>query len=241
MPILNSILNSVLNFLINVLYQLQTSPNPFYSGVILFINGLWVPILIMAIGTGLTLWKDRRQTLYHIKNRKFILLAIDVPRDNEHSPYAGENIFAHLHGALPGGNTLYQEWWLGKTPDYFSMELVSIEGYVQFLVYTQEEYRDLVESAFYSQYPDAEITQVEDYVYGQNGEFKNLRFPSDKYELYGCEFVFAKPDAYPIKLHMDFEHSLSQEFKDPMASLLETLNKKGPGEQFWLQFVITPE
>lgn len=235
------IFNSVLNFLFDVFYQLQISPNPFYSGVILFMNGLWVLVIIMTIMAGKELWHDWRQGVHHVKTRKFIILAIDVPRDNEQSPKAVENIFAHLHGALPGSNTLYQEWWEGKTPDYFSMELVSIEGYVQFLVYLQEDYRDLVESAFYSQYPNAEITQVEDYVYGQDNEFKNLRFPNNKYQMYGCEFVFIKPDAYPIRLHMDFEHSLSQEFKDPMASLLETMNKIGPGEQFWFQLVITPE
>ncbi|MBU2575877.1 hypothetical protein KKF64_02215 [Patescibacteria group bacterium] len=234
------IFNSFVNFLIEVLYELQIAPNPFYAGVILFINGLWVPILIMAINASMILWRDWRQGIYHAK-RKYVLLAIDVPRNNEQSPKAVESIFTQLHGALPGRNTLYQEWWRGKTTDFFSMELISIEGYVQFLVYTQVDYRDMVESAFYAQYPDAEITQVEDYVYGQNGELKNLVFPNKKYEIYACEFDFIKPDAYPIRLYMDFEHSLSQEFKDPMASLLENMNKIGPSEQLWLQLVITPE
>ncbi len=231
----------ITNFIFDIFYQLSLSNNPVYSAFILFINGLWVPFVFISIGTFLTIWKNWRQTIFHIKNRKFILLAIDVPRDNEQSPKAVENIFTHLHGILPGRNTIYQEWWLGKTTDYVSVELISIEGYVQFLVYTQPEYRDMVESAFYSQYPDAEITQVEDYVYGQNGEFKNLRFPNDKYELYGCEFILAKSFVYPIKLYPEFEHSLSQEFKDPMASLLENLNKIGKGEQMWFQIVITPE
>jgi len=214
---------------------------PFESAIILFIRGFWVPFVLVMINAMLITWKDSRQTIWHIKNRRFILLAIDVPRDNEQSPKAVENIFTHLHGILPGHNTIYQEWWLGKTTDCVSVELVSIEGYVQFLVYAQVDYRDLIESAFYSQYPDAEITLVEDYVYGQNGEFKDLKFPNDKYELYGCELILTRPNCYPIRLHPDFEHSLSQEFKDPMAGLLETLNKMGPGEQVWFQIVITPE
>lgn len=231
----------IFNFLNNIAFQLSQSSGPIQTGFTLFINGLWVPFVIVMSGAFLTLWKDWRQTIFHIKTRRFVLLAIDVPRDNEQSPKAVENIFTHLHGILPGHNTLYQEWWLGKTPDYVSVELVSIEGYVQFLVYLQVDYRDMVESAFYSQYPDAEITQVEDYVYGQNGEFKSLKFPNDQYEIYGCELVLAKSFVFPIKLYIDFEHSLSQEFKDPMASLLENLNKIGPGEQIWIQLVITPE
>jgi len=235
------IFSLIVQFFTEVIQQLYLSNSPLTSAIILLANGFWIVVLLMFLGAAKSLWRDWRQTLYHVATRNFIMLAIDVPRDNEQSPKAVEYIFAHLHGVLPGSNNMYEEWWEGKTEDYFSMELVSIEGYVQFLVYTQEEYRDTVESAFYAQYPDAEITQVEDYVNGQNGEFKNLKFPSQKYKLFGTEFVLAKNQAYPIRLHPEFEHSLSQEFKDPMASLLENMNKIGPGEQIWLQLVITPE
>lgn len=234
------IFDSISNFLLEVMYQLQVSPNPFYSAVILFINGLWVPMLIITLAALKTMWIDWRQTLFHINRRHFIILAIDVPRDNEQSPKAVENIFSNLYGIILSRNNLYQQWWEGRHQDYFSMELVSIEGYVQFLVYTMEEYRDIVESAFYSQYPDAEITQVEDYVYGQNREFKNMKWPNKTHDIFGTEYVLAKPNAYSLRLWRDFEHALSQEFKDPMASLLENMNKIGPGEQIWLQWVITP-
>lgn len=236
-----AIFDTVLAFLLEVAAQLEQAQDPFYAALVLMVNGLWVPVVFVMFGAAKKTWLDSREDVYHEKNRRFILLAIDVPRLNEQSPKAVENIFTSLHGALPGRNNKWQTWWLGKTPDYFSVELVSIEGYAQFLVYTQIEYRDMVEAAFYSQYPDAEITQVEDYVYGQNGEFKDIKFPNSEYTLYGCEFVFVRPNAYPIRLHLEFEHSLSQEFKDPMAALLETMNKIGPGEQFWFQWVITPE
>ncbi|MBI2051073.1 MAG: hypothetical protein HYT31_04735 [Parcubacteria group bacterium] len=236
-----AIFDAVLTFVLDVYRELQLAGDPFYAALILVVNGLWIPIVFIMFANAKIAWQEWRMGVYHDARRRFILLAIDVPRLNEQSPKAVENIFTQLHGALPGHNTKYQEWWLGKTPDYFSVELVSIEGYVQFLVYTQEEYRDMVESAFYSQYPDAEITQVEDYVYGQNGEFRNIVFPSKEYDLLGCEFVSTRPSVYPIRLHIDFEHSLSQEFKDPMAALLESMNKIGPGEQFWFQWVITPE
>ena len=241
MPLFNSFLNWILNFGIDVYTQLQYSPSPFYSGVILFVNGLWIPFVIVMLGAFKIIWLDWRQTLFHIRRRHFILLAIDVPRDNDQSPKAVENIFSHLYGILLSRNNMYEQWWEGRHQDYFSMELISIDGYVQFLVYTMEEYRDTVESAFYSQYPDAEITQVEDYVYGQDGEFKTIKWPNDAHDIFGTEYVFARPNAYPIRLWRDFEHTMSQELKDPMASLLENMNKIGHGEQIWLQWVITPE
>ncbi|OJI06912.1 hypothetical protein BK004_02135 [bacterium CG10_46_32] len=236
-----AIFNPILFFVLDVYRQLLAANDPFYAILILLVNGFWIPIAFIIYKNAEIAWKDWRQSLYHNAKRRFILLAIDVPRLNEQSPKAVESIFTQLHGALPGRNNIYENWWVGKNVDYFSVELVSIEGYVQFLVHTQEEYRDMVESAFYSQYPDAEITQVEDYVYGQNGEFKDLVFPNKEYDLFGCEFVLARSNAYPIRLHIAFEHSLSQEFKDPMASLLESMNKIGPGEQLWFQWVITPE
>lgn len=233
--------NSIYNFLFSVWEALLNAPNPFWAGIIFLANGGWIFVVIIMWDAGRTAWREWRWAVYHAKRRKFILLAIDVPRDNEQSPKAVESIFAHLHGVLPSRGTLYQEWWLGKTPDYFSVELVSIEGYVQFLIYTQVEYRDLVESAFYAHYPDAEITEVEDYVNGLNGEFKDLTFPNDKYDILGCEYVLQRSNAYPIRCYTEFEHTLSQEYKDPMASILEMMNKVAPGEQIWLQLVITPE
>ncbi len=230
-----------LKFFVEVSSQLSNANNPIQVFAVLFFNGGWIIFLFVIIVSGLHAWQEWRQSVYHVEKRRFMLLAIDVPRDNEQSPKAVESIFAHLHGVLPGVNNKWEDWWVGRTPDYFSMEIVSIEGYVQFIVYTQEEYRDLVESAFYAQYPDAEITQVEDYVYGTNSEFKDIVFPHKKYNLYGSEFTLSNDNAYPIRLHLDFEHSLSQEFKDPMAALLETMNKIGPEEQFWFQLVITPE
>lgn len=234
-------LNTAYAYVFEVWQAALAASNPIMAGLILFLNGGWLILLIAFWESGQNAWLNWRRTLYHIKTRQFILLAIDVPRDNEQSPLAVENIFSHIYGVLPGTNTLWQTWWIGKTADYLSMEIVSIDGYVQFLVYVMEDYRDLVESAFYAQYPDAEITEVEDYVDGPNGDFKNLTFPNDKYDIFGTEFVLNKNSAYPIRTWKEFEHTMSQELKDPMASLLENMNKIGPGEQIWMQWVITPE
>jgi len=90
--------NALYLFIVDVYIELANAPSPFYAVVILFMNGLWIPVLFVFIQAGLTIWKDYRQGVHHDKTRRFILLAIDVPRDNEQSPKAVENIFTHLHG-----------------------------------------------------------------------------------------------------------------------------------------------
>ncbi|NUM25333.1 MAG: hypothetical protein HUU49_01780 [Candidatus Buchananbacteria bacterium] len=168
------------------------------------------------------------------KQRKYILLAIDIPKNNEQTPRAVENIFSHLSGAHQPLKW-YQNWWTGEIKDSFSFEIVSIGGYIQFIVHLVDKYRDLVEAVIYAQYPDAEITEIEDYT-----KHWNIKFPNDKYNLLGSEIVLAKNQYYPIITYKEFEDSVAGDIKDPMASILEAMTRIGPGEEMWLQYVITP-
>ena len=47
----------------------------------------------------------------------------------------------------------FEKWFEGKFQKSFSYEVVSLEGYTQFLIRTPKEFRDLIESSVYSQYP----------------------------------------------------------------------------------------
>ncbi|MFA5022611.1 MAG: hypothetical protein WC508_06075 [Patescibacteria group bacterium] len=166
------------------------------------------------------------------RNRKYMLLAIDVPRENEQGPKAVENIFNQLAGAhQPLGKP--EKWFYGEIPDSFSFELISIGGYIQFIVHFDKKYRDLVEAIIYAQYPGAEITEVEDYTQ----DFK-IKFPNDKYDLWGTELIQTKKQFYPIRTFEEFEDT--EGYKDSMAGLLEALTRIGPGEQIWTQLVVTP-
>ena len=90
---------------------------------------------------------------------EWMLLAIDVPKDNEQGPRAVENIFAQLAGAH-ASQDIEEIHFGGETQKWFSFEIVSIEGYVQFLIWTEKAYRNLIEATIYAQYPDAEITEA---------------------------------------------------------------------------------
>jgi len=215
-------------------FTLFISQDPITMSLQLFFSGGWVVFLMVFIRTIYDVWLDARQGQYASK-LKFVLLAVDIPKNNEQTPKAVENIFVALAGSQSSGN-LIDRFWHGKIQESFSFEVVSLEGYIQFLIRTPVHFRDLVEAAIYAQYPEAEITEVEDYT----ANYKNLKFPDDKYNLWGTEFVLVKDYPYPIKTYPEFEHTLTQSFLDPMAGLLEILGRFGPGEQLWLQLVVTP-
>ncbi len=178
-------------------------------------------------------WIEKRYKMW-LRKQKFVLLAVDIPRDNTRTPQAVEQILATLWGSYTP-----VDWkdvlWYGRRQLPYSFEIVSLGGYIQFLIYTPAEYKDLVESAVYSQYPDTEIIEVEDYT--QHSPYK---FPVKGWSMWGCEFELTKNHAYPLKTYTKFEHKGAKEFSDPLAGILEIFAKIKKGEQIWFQIVINP-
>lgn len=196
-----------------------------------FKYGGFIPIL-WTIAVGIKwIWVNDRQINF-IGTVEPVLLAIDVPKMTEQSPKAVENLFAHLQGCK-SSLTWKERNIIGKIDPIFSFEIVSIEGYVQFLVRVWGRYRDVIEAVIYAQYPEAEIIEVEDYT-------KNVpqKWPNETHDLFGTEFILSKPTHYPIRTYPAFEHGLSAEFKDPMAGFLEALGRLQPGEHVWFQLAI---
>lgn len=215
----------------------QAASNPFLFVWVIFRSGGWIFVLffgLIGIGTSLfQTWVSSRQRKY-LSKITYILLALDIPRGNEQTPKAVESIFAHLHGIQGKGN-LIDRYWKGKVQAQLSLEIIGIEGQSQFLIRTPVDFRDVVEAAFFAQYPDAEITEVTDYT-----EFVPHDFVAAGFDVWGTELIPVKSQVYPIKTYPFFEHSLSQQFLDPLASLLELMGRLGPTEQVWLQIVMTP-
>ncbi|MFH1171551.1 MAG: hypothetical protein V1778_03370, partial [bacterium] len=215
----------------------QASGNPLLLLWIIFQSGGW--IFVAVFGTGGLL-----VSLFHsfvtsqqrkwLSKAKYVLLALDVPKGNEQTPKAVESIFAHLHGIQRGGNAKdkYLDGYL-QLP--ISLEIIGIEGQTQFLIRCPVDARDLVEAAIYAQYPDVAITEVRDYT-----EDIPLDFQEAGYDLWGTEMILYNKDIYPFRTYPFFEHSMTQQFLDPLSSLLEIMGRLGPTEQVWLQLVIIP-
>lgn len=207
--------------------------NPFLFTWLLFKEGAWIVFLVVIIRGGWLFWMNYIWE-HWAAQRKWIILAVDVPRNNEQSPKAIENFFSQL-GGIHGAITKYQKYWLGKLPDWISLEIVSIGGNVQYLLRMTDKHRDLVEASIYAQYPDAEITEVEDYV-NDVPKF----FPNETHKLWGVEFVLQEDDCYPIRTYPEFEHIMAKEMKDPLSAILESMSNVSPDEQVWFQIVATP-
>ena len=180
-------------------------------------------------------WEEYHGNKY-TANWEPILLAIDVPAIAVQTPKAIEQIFAHLSGALEPPN-VWERWWQGKVQRWFSFEIISIEGYIQFLVWTEKGVRDLVEASIYAQYPEAEITEVEDYV-----DLVPDKYPDKEYNMHGVEFALAQNDAFPLRTYPDFKYDVTPDitFSDSMAAMLENFTRIGKGEHLWMQIVIVP-
>jgi len=196
----------------------------------------WIPVAIVFIYGAFLIFHFSRQTIYS-NNQKYIFLALDIPRGNEQSPKSVENLFTYIAGTHKTYN-LIEVYWEGIFQLSFSFEIVGIDGYTQFVVRTPEKLRNVVETAVYSQYPDAEITEINDYTEGIP-----TTYPDPEWDVWGAEFVYVKPDAYPIKTWQHFEHIAGRpetHFRDPLATLLDLYSSLLPGEQIWYQLLVKP-
>ncbi len=193
----------------------------------------WIPIVVIVLWGMTQVWKATRQEKW-AKSLKYCVIAIDVPPMTEQTPKSLENMYSSLWGAF-SNLTWKEQWILGKTQPLFSFEIVSTEGYVQFYVRVLTRYRDVVEAGIYAAYPEAEITEVEDYA-----SWVPTEFPHDTWDAWGTELVLKNAEIFPLRTYLDFEDKVSGEFKDPLGGVLEQLAKMRPGEHFWIQFIIQP-
>ena len=173
-----------------------------------------------------------------VSGTPWVFLEIHVPKDNTVSTLAVENIFAQMH-ALHASLNFEQIYMQGRFQLWYSLEVVSLGGHVSFIIRAPKSYQHLVESAFYSQYPNVEIREVDDYMekfhidayHNENGE----------YDLFGTEWKMANDSVIPMKTYKDFEHpSAEQKIIDPLTNVIETMERIAPHEFLAMQLMIQP-
>jgi len=180
-------------------------------------------------------WMNYIQGKY-IKNIRWDLLEIKVPKELEKRPKTMEEVFSGLYSNFQVViDTTFDVHLDGMVESWFSLEIVSFGGDIHFYIRTPDILRGLVESQIYAQHPEAEITKVEDYVNNVPDDI-----PSKDYNLWGTEMVLEKEDAYPLRVYKDFEDTAIGEFVDPVASIVEGASELSPGEQIWIQILIRP-
>lgn len=195
----------------------------------------WVAFVIGLI---YMLYFAYRHEIEHqfIHSIQWTFLQIRVPRQNSLSTLAVESIFSQMH-ALHTGLTPAQVYLEGRIQGWYSLEIASFGGQVSFILRIPSTMRNVVEAAFYSQYPLAEITEVEDYM--ANFHYDPER-PSD-YDIWGTEWKLTDLDIMPIRTYKDFEHPTAEEkIIDPLANFFESMGRFGPTEFFATQILIQP-
>jgi len=202
----------------------------------IFKNWWWLLLPFVLYGHFVFFWK-------WYKTEKFgdsvnsIVLEIKIPKEVLKPIKAMEQVFAGFHG-VHDVFTWKEKWLQGEFQLSFSLEIVSIEGNIHFLIRACDKFKDIIESNIYSQYPDAEISIVEDYT-----KLLPPNIPNKDWDLFGFDFIGTKPSAYPIKTYRDFEDSKEPKEEkrlDPLAGLLDGMATLGPGEHMWLQMIAKP-
>jgi len=116
--------------------------------------------------------------------------------------------------------------------------MVSQGGDIHFFIRVLSEFRNLIESNIYAQYPEAEISQVDDYVNSVPVDITD----SNDYDIWGTELILIKDNAYPIRTYPEFERDAMNEDQriDPVSTLLEVMSRISPDEQIWIQTIVRP-
>ena len=191
---------------------------------------IWLPILLIV--TAFELWV-RYARLRRRIDTPHTLLEIRFPLDIKRSPLAMETILNVMyHTGEPG--TWYESLVLGKYRPEFSLEIASLEGEVHFYMRCRSKFKTQLESQIYSQYPNVEVVEVEDYA-------AKIQYDEKTMSLFGLEEKLDKLDAYPIKTYVDFGLDREQEEEyqvDPMNSIVEFMGSLGKGEYCFLQIIV---
>lgn len=202
------------------------------------------------------------------KKQKYVLLSLQVSKENELGPIVAENIFATCHSV--DEQISFWQKLKGMDREVLSFEIAHVKKQIKFYVRVPESMRSLVEGQIYAQYPDLEITMVDDYADLDLVELADKDNLSDKVPItkevqlnspqsnrsldkktfskidlsrnaIGAQLRFMSPDIYPIKRYPQFEDKLTRVAVDPIGGITAAISKlNAPYDQAWIQVLIKP-
>lgn len=221
------------------MFEIITSVSEFFEFIIPWMLSLWwLYIFIGFVFLAPYTWLTYVQT-YFKRSIKWTLLEIRVPREHTRPPRSMEQVFMAMHAVRNSASDVQENWWDGEIPMWFSCEAVSFGGDVHLYIRTPEVRRNHIEAALYANYPDIEITAVEDYIHRLPPHFDDLTQAG--YRMFGNELVLKNKDVYPIMTYEDFEANVKEKEVDPVGALLETLLRLKPEENLWMQILVRPK
>lgn len=196
---------------------------------------IWLPTITLLLF--FEAWRSYVRNIFK-SEVKWSYLEIKIPREIRRGPKAMEQLFSSLHSFISDPSSFIDRYWKGEVKLWYSFEIVSFGGDVHFYVKTPTKHKNYVEANIYAQYPDVEIKEVDDYTLRMPSTCEGLQDAG--YELWGTELKLEKDDAYPIRLYEEFETPSEYSTLDPISSLIEVLNSLRPGEELWIQLLVSP-
>jgi hypothetical protein len=185
---------------------------------------IWVPMIVVSIGWHFWMEYIRRNW---IKNQGYILLEIRIPKEQVKSPAAMELV---LQGIWENANisTPADAFWEGKLREWFSLEIVALNGEVRFFIWAFPRWKKIIENRIYAQYPGAEVYEAKDYMLDFHYDPKKISVSSVQTEL-------VKADPYPINTYIEWELDKKkgdeqEEIVDPLTPIIEFLGSFQPHE-----------
>lgn len=200
--------------------------------ILFYTSPLWLTYIARA-----TAW----HYWIHMRRHEFLaqpaqtpaVYEILIPKGMEKSPRAMETVFDTLY-IKPGLTTAFQRNWRGHVRPWWSFEIVSDSGEIHFYIWTWKRFLPFLTSAFYAQFPGAQLVEVEDYA-------AKVKYEPGVNLVGGTNFLLKKPDVFPIKTYYDFDlqKDPKSEYRiDPFASMIEAMGVTKPGEKWWVQIMI---
>jgi hypothetical protein len=179
---------------------------------------VWLPAVLIL---GYLTWRNY-QRIDAVKSIESTLLILEIPKTNDKSEMAAEQLFASLHGILRDREELKQT---GGIQEHLSFEIASVNGQIRFYVWVPTSLRSFVEGQIYAQYPTVQIHEAdEDYVAHERNHTVT----------YTSEIALTTSEFLPIKSFQSFE-------VDPLAGITGTLAKlETTGEELWVQVLVRP-
>lgn len=193
---------------------------------------IWFPVVALNLSVGV--WLDYVRRAWTNK-QGYVLLEIKLPKDQPKSPAAMEFV---LQGIWENSNisTPADAFWEGKLREWFSLEIVAVNGEVRFFIWAFPRWKKIIESRIYAQYPGAEVAEVKDYAL-------DVHYDPKKFYYWGITTALVAPDPYPIKTYIEYELDKKkgdeqEDIVDPLTPVLEYMGTFGKHEVAVIQILI---
>jgi len=156
-------------------------------------------------------------TVSAIDSSDMVILRIAMPKTNDKTPLAAEQMFASIHG-------LFKE--SGIVP-ILSLEIQSDSRMgVVFHVVIQNNIASFIKTQIYAQYPNAEIAVADDYMKASESWNENAQVSAG-------EVILERPFIFPIKTFRDFD-------VDPLSAIAGAVSELSLSEEAWIQILVRP-